>query len=157
MIYTKIVFDSTPWWHILFSEQLWRYGKDNKLINKVPELQNKEETWSIPNEEGNGNIENSGKVLGLRQKSDCSYGNFVTLQARGTSKKGCNYNIESDTWFRSKQDDSGYFTLQNLANGMYLTTTAKKKKNLILTSKSRFLIWYKHSCNISVGKLSLTL
>ena len=104
------------------------------------ELQNKNNTWSIPNEEGNGIIENSGKVLGLRQKRDCSYGNFVTLQARGTSKKGCNYNIESDTWFRSKQDDSGYFTLQNLANGMYLTTTAKKKKNLILTSKSRFLI-----------------
>ena len=99
----------------------------------MPELQNKEETWSIPNEEGNGNIESEGKVLGLRQKRDCSFGKFAILQPRGESRKGCNYTIESDTWFRSKQDASGFFTLQNIATKKYLTATNEKKKNLILT------------------------
>ena len=100
----------------------------------MPELQNKEETWSIPNEEGNGNIESEGKVLGLRQKRDCSFGNIAILQARGESRKGCNYTIESDTWFRSKQDALGFFTLQNIASGKYLSATKENKKKLILTS-----------------------
>ena len=120
-------------YHILFLEQSWRHNKDKKLINKAIELQNKDDTWSIPNEEGNGNIESSGKVLALRQKRDCSYGDYAILQARGESRTGCNYSIESETWFRSKQDASGFFTLQNIATGKYLTATKKKKKNLILT------------------------
>ena len=82
--------------------------------------------WSIPIEEGNGNIENSGKVLTLQQRKDCNYGVRVKLQDRGTAFKSCSPLSDSEMWFRSKEDNQGYFTLQNLATGKYLTAEEKK-------------------------------
>ena len=104
-----------------------------KLVNKVVELKIFDKSWSFPNEEKNGNIESSGKVLALRQKKDCSYGNVVKLQKRGKSFRGCNSTSNSETWLRTKTDDLGYFLLQNLATGKYLTAQTDDEKNLIVT------------------------
>ena len=104
-----------------------------KLVNKVLDLKSMDMTWSLPNEEGNGNIESSGQVLGLRQKKDCSYGNVVKLQDRGEGFSGCNTTSDSEMWLRTKKDDLGFFLLQNLATGKYLTATTDKRKKLITT------------------------
>ena len=123
------------------SEQSWKYDTSNMmLINKNPKLQNNDSTWSLPNEEGNGNIESSGKVLALKQKKDCTYGDVVTLLTRGKNRKGCDYSSDSEMWLRSKPDNLGFFTLQNLATGKYLTANAQKRKKLILTGIPRMFV-----------------
>ena len=115
-------------------EQSWKLDSScMKLVNKALKLKIFDKTWSFPNEESNGHIESSGEVLGLRQKKDCTYGNFVKLQKRGTKSVGCNATSGSELWLRTKADDLGYFLLQNLASGKYLTATTHKKKNLIVT------------------------
>ena len=98
--------------------------------------------FTLPNEEGNGNIESSGKVLSLRQRKDCRYGNVVKLQDRGERFRNCDASNDSEMWFRSKNDDEGFFTLQNLATGKYLAVHEPTKKlivagNLLYTLISR--------------------
>ena len=98
-----------------------------KLINNVLNLKSMDKAWLIPNEEENGNIESSGQVLAVKQRKDCSFGYIVKLQERGTRFKNCNFSSDSEKWFRSKKDERGFFTLQNLATGKYLTADEKRK------------------------------
>ena len=97
-----------------------------KLINKKWKEMNM--AYSLPNEEQNGNIESTDKVLSLKQKQDCSYGKRVKLQERGkSSRSGCNSTNESEMWLRTKADDEGFFLLKNLATGKYLTANNDDK------------------------------
>ena len=96
------------------------------LVNKKWKDVNLE--FLLPKEEQNGNIESLGKVLSLKQKRDCSYGKLVKLQERGkSSRKGCNSTNDSEMWLRTKANDKGFFQLQNLATGNYLTAKKNNK------------------------------
>jgi len=84
--------------------------------------------FSLPKEEQNGNIESSNKVLSLKQKRDCSYGTLVKLQERGrSSRENCNSTNNSEMWLRAKADDKGFFQLQHLTTGKYLTARSNDK------------------------------
>ena len=112
--------------------QLWTYDSSNKkLANKVLNITIMNKMFTLPNEEGNGNIESSGKVLSLKQRKDCSYGFVVKLQDRGERFKNCEASGDSEMWFRSKNDDEDFFTLQNLATGKYLAVDETTKKLII--------------------------
>ncbi len=104
-----------------------------KLINKAPELQNEDQQWEIPLDGTEGFVKekSTGKVLGLSQKRDCSYGALrVKLQTRGKSKGNCNVKSDAEKWLRSKSDDQGWFTLKNQENGRLLTAQTKTKFKL---------------------------
>ena len=117
--------------------QLWTYDSSNKkLANKVLNVRILKTTFSLPNEESNGNIESSGKVLSLRQRKDCGYGNVVKLQERGERFRNCDASSDSEMWFRSKSDDEGFFTLQNLATGKYLAVDETTKKLIVAGNPS---------------------
>ena len=98
------------------------------MANKVLNIRIMNKMFTLPNEEGNGNIKSSGKVLSLRQRKNCSYGFVVKLQERGKRFKNCNASSDSEMWFRSKNDDEDFFTLQNLATGKYLAVEEAEKR-----------------------------
>ena len=119
-------------------DQLWKYSDSTmKLINKLPELTNDNKQWKIPLPGTDANIEDisSGKVLGLRQKKDCSYGSIVQPQLKGEGGfKGCPAPSNSQKWLRS--DGKDWFTLKNLETGKLLG--AKTKTGFDLTGTSFF-------------------
>ena len=125
-----------------------------KLINKKWKEMNM--AYSLPNEEQNGNIESTDKVLSLKQKRDCSYGKIVKLQERGkSSRSGCNSTNESEMWLRTKADEEGFFLLKNLATGKYLTANNDDKFIVTGTIHSLSTIKETFSHNISTTQLGL--
>ena len=112
---------------------MWTYDKPNmKLISKVQEFQSIDKEWEIPLEGTEGFVKekNSGEVIGLKQRKDCSYGVKLQLQPRGKKKGNCQASSDSEKWFRSKNDAQGWFTLKNVENGLFLTPNNKKKFKL---------------------------
>ena len=118
-------------------DQLWTYDKvDMKLHNKKYGVQ--ENDWSIPNKEEDGILEekSSGKVLSLKQKTDCDFGLFALLQKRERIKtrKGCKDSSDAKIWMRSKDINDGYFILKNKADGQLLTQISKSGKKKYRTA-----------------------
>ena len=119
---------------IIFSGQLWSYNiSDKKLTNKAWGSQNIE--WVIPKEDAEGNLEaisQRKKVLGLRQKVSCNFGDKTTFQTRSKMKtrKGCNDANKAQVWLRGPMDTEGWFTITNQANGLLLS--AKDNKTYIM-------------------------
>ena len=114
---------------------MWQYNiSEKRLINKVYGFQNKR--WLIPQDEGReGSLEreNSSKVYGLGQKTDCSYGRKLKSQSRGWKRKGCETAKNSQIWLRNKDYENGWFTIENHASGLLLT--AKDQNTYEVTGK----------------------
>ena len=113
--------------------QLWSYNKTSKkLYNKKFGAADGE--WSIPVQEAGGILENksSGKVLSLKQKTNCGFGSYPLLQNRVGIKtwKGCEDASIAMIWTRSENINDEYFTLKSKVNGQLLTQikmSGKKK------------------------------
>ena len=117
---------------LFVSDQLWTYNISGalELRNKVDGLQSGK--WMIPLEEREGYIEslnNQQKVLGFKQKVDCSFGYKIKKEKRGEVKTrtGCEDANKSQKWIRSKSDEKGFFTIKNLGNGLLLSSKGSKK------------------------------
>ena len=120
--------------------QLWSYDKvEMKLSNKKFGVQ--DEDWFIPNEEGDGILEekSSSKVLSLKQKTDCDFGSFALFQERDQIKtwKGCKDASDAKIWMRSKDVADGYFTLKNKADGQLLTQILKTGRKKYRTAGNK--------------------
>ena len=103
--------------------------------------------WAIPKEEGDAVIERirkgkqSGRVLGLKQRKNCEYGDDLQIQRRGKKgKNSCDDLSDSQIWTRSKNDNEKFFTLKNKATGKFLTHKGSKifPKNSDVTGKYPF-------------------
>ena len=85
-------------------------------------------------EEAEGSLEAKNerkKVLSLRQKTDCTFGDKVSFEKRGKSRKGCKGPNKSQVWLRSQMDKNGWFTITNQGNGLLLS--AKDNETYIMT------------------------
>ena len=116
----------------MYLDQLWKYDNSTmKLISKVPGFTNENKQWKIPLPGRDASIEekSSGKVLGPRQRKDCTFGPKVVLQSQGKDGfKGCPPPINSQKWLRS--DDQEWFTLENLETGKLLGAKTKTQFEL---------------------------
>ena len=84
--------------------------------------------WKIPLQGTDSVIEDksSGKVLGLKQRKDCTYGSRLKLQSPGEDGfKGCPPPTNSQKWLRS--ENKHWFTLKNVETGKLLGATKKEK------------------------------
>ena len=103
----------------------------------------KSKNWMIPLEGGEGYVESVAdqEVLGLRQKVDCTFGDRISVKKKGAIKTqpGCEDGNTSQKWLRSKDDEEGFFTIKNLANGLLLTSKGKKK--FTVTGMSKIPFW----------------
>ena len=106
-----------------------------KLVNKDRKVKSKkldDRQWILPPPETDGPIEeeSSGKLLSVRQKKSCAFGKVANLQDRGEIQFNCKHESDSQRWFRSKNDDQGYFTIKNIATGQLLTAKTKESWSL---------------------------
>ena len=88
-------------------------------------------------EEAEGNLiaaSKRDKVLGLRQKVDCTFGDKTSFDERGTTRKNCGDENKSQVWLRSQMHSNGWFTIENQANGLLLS--AVDDKTYIIAGKS---------------------
>ena len=116
------------------SAQLWKIS-GTKLINKDLQLRNQEQSnkdWKIPSSGTDGNLEETGrgKIIGIRQKTDCRFGPKTALQKRGAKYFDCPPVSDSQRWLRSDNSSDGWFTLENQANGLFLTSIRKDQYEL---------------------------
>ena len=98
--------------------QLWKYTHDKKLINHGDEssgsLLNK--YWTLPEENAEGYIEASDKVLGIKNSTVClSQSQDVRLEARIVAIS------EKQKWHRGTANENGWFLLTNPHSGKVLT------------------------------------
>ena len=102
-----------------FPAQLWKYDSDTKVLtNKEGVWTSTDETWNIPANNTEGNIEAaSGQVLGLKEDAT-AIGTEVILEESDSS--------DHQLWLQEMGDD-GYFTLKNKVTEKFLTATSSSE------------------------------
>ena len=136
-----------PYYGVI-AAQLWKFEKKKVNGIEVKQLKNKEIAHhnvlvnTIPFAGQFGYVEISfSKVLGL-EKCATSEGKSVKFAKSESELEGTNVIIEDleqkrpvgeQMWFRSHEDENGWFTLRNRACGKFLTSTGEQTESCKLT------------------------